>query len=255
MMELPMLPPVLPAPALIQWGMALGWALIVGAGAAWLGWRYVQWREDRRSEQFGDVRQPGRGLIAGAAFTGAVLALLPGDWGLRYWLGLAFQMPSWVSLGLCAWYLQRLLWVPRAPTAVHAKMKPPVFRTLPPVPLAQGFTVAAVIASVLGWWALLDTVLAFPVSLYPLGFGPWMPVVLLVLIGLPWLVHPSLPARHPLPWIVTGALLLFVLLRLPTGNALDAVLDPLLWLVAQGYLVRRVLQARRSKPATAYPAR
>lgn len=239
-----MLSPVLPSPALMYWGIALAWAGVLAAGAAWLGWRYVQWREDQRSEQFGYVRQSGRGLIAGAAMAGAVLALLPGDWGLSYWLGLAFLMPSWVSLFLCLWYLKRLLWVPRVPKAAHAKMKPPVVRTVPPTPLSEGFTVAAVVAAVLGWWALLDTVLAFPVSLYHLGFGPWMPVALLLLIGLPWLVHP-LPAGHPLPWLVAGALLLFAVLRLPTGNAMDAVLDPWLWVVAQAYLVRRFMQNRR----------
>ncbi len=260
-----MLSPVLPAPVLIQGGIALGWALVLAAVGAWLAWRYVQWREDQRSEQFGYVRQSGRGLIVGAAITGAVLALLPGEWGLSHWLGLAFLMPSWVSLALCAWYLKRLLWVPRVPKAAHVKMKAPIARNVPPVLLPQGFTVAAAVAAALGWWALLDTVLAFPVSLYHCGFWPWMPVALLLLIGLPWLVHPALPSKHPVPWIVAGALLLFVLLRLPTGNALDAVLDPWLWVVAQFYLVRQFMQRLRmqkqlnalqkKKLSTQYPQR
>jgi len=244
-METMVVPPVLPGATLIAWGIALGWAVVMAAAGAWAAVGYVRWREDRRSEQFGYVRKQGRGVIAGGAVLGALLAVLPGVWGLSHWLGMAFLMPSWVSIGLCGWYLHRLLRVPPAPKAAHAKMRPPVVHRAPPVPLAQGLLVAAVLATALGWWALLDTLLAFPVSVYHLGFGPWMPVALFLLVALPWVLKPSLPARHPVPWIVAMALLLFVVSRLPTGNALDAVLDPWLWVAAQWYLVRRAVRRGR----------
>lgn len=237
--------PALPAAWIVRWGIAFAWPVVLAAGGAWVGWRWVQWREEQRAEQYGYVRQSGRDVMAVCAAVAAVLGLLPGIWGASHWLGLAFLMPSWVTIFLCGWYLKRLLWVPRPPKAVHARLRPPAVRAPPAVPLTLGMQVAAVLAGLLGWWAVLDAMLAFPVALYPLGFSPWMPVALLLAIGLPWLLWPGLPSRHPLPWMVAAALLLHGLLRLPSGNALDAVLDPCLWVAAQLYLVRSVWQARR----------
>jgi len=243
----------------LQIYLALGWAVIASAGAALAAYYYVQRREDQRCERFGYQRKSGRDVMAAAAAMGALAGLVPGPWGLLYWLGLAFQMPAMVSVLLCGWYLKRLLYVPRPPKAAHARLKPPPPRVVIPVPLPLGMLVGAVAASALGWLLLLDTVLAMPLCLYQAGFAPWMPVLLLGAIGLPWVLRTALPARHPLPWFVAVALLVGTLLRLPNGNAWDAVLDPWLWVAAQVFVWRwlrdRLRPRKPAAPASTRPPR
>ena len=73
--------------------------------------------------------------------------------------------------------------------------------------------------------------------LYAWGFSPLAVAVLALLALLPWWAGG--PHNHRLPaWVAPCAVLLFVTLRLPTGNVWDAVLDPWLWVALQVYLVR-----------------
>jgi hypothetical protein len=101
-------------------------------------------------------------------------------------------------------------------------------------------TLALVVIGVLAGWALLlDTFALLPVQLYAWGFSPAAVGLVLLLVLLPWVALGSAAgARRCDPWLVPIALLVFGIWRLPTGNAWDAVLDPWLWLVLQGYLVR-----------------
>jgi hypothetical protein len=88
----------------------------------------------------------------------------------------------------------------------------------------------------LGWALLLDTFAQLPSALYPLGFGQPALLVLTVLAVLPLLQAGAV--RRASAWLAPAALALYVLLRLPTGNVFDAVLDPWLWASLHGLALR-----------------
>ena len=102
------------------------------------------------------------------------------------------------------------------------------------------WVVLVLAALVVGWLLLLDTLAQLPVALYALGFdAPALAVVAMATL-LPLLQAGA--ARRVSTWLGPLAVLVFVLLRLPTGNVWDAVLDPWLWLGLHGYLLRVVLK-------------
>lgn len=126
-----------------------------------------------------------------------------------YWLGLAFQWPSGLLVGLCliklhgAWQGQFHL-TPMTP-AVAA-----------PVVLSGG----ALYLDAIGWIAE---------GFYYRGFGPiGAPMAALILmIGASLaVVRGYVPAQA---CALLAAIALFAVLRLPTGNLWDALLDPILW--------------------------
>jgi len=70
--------------------------------------------------------------------------------------------------------------------------------------------------------------------------------VLMVIALLPWVISGRFVARRrsvPVVALSMVALLIFWLLRWPTGNVWDAVLDPLLWIGLHIYAFRRLRQA------------
>ena len=140
----------------------------------------------------------------------AAWALWPGALGASYWLGLAFQTPSLASAAVAIWLLSRR----------------------PALPSRQGFALT-LSAALLGWLMLLDTLALLPLPLYPLGFAP--------LAGVPVVAIALLLALRPTTRNVgraaLWACLLFGLTRLPSGNLWDALLDPWLFLLANGLLV------------------
>ncbi len=169
-----------------------------------------------------------------------VWALLPGDWSPVYWLGLAFQMPSWTSVLLALAGVAALL---RKSAPVSA------------VPLPLLF-----LASVMGWVMLLDLFVYLPFALYRWGFSVAAVAVAVVVAALLWrdrgdrsaglageqAAVASAQGRQWWPWLLPAVLLLFVITRLPSGNVFDALLDPWLWLAAQVALVKRLwLMAKR----------
>ena len=157
----------------------------------------------------------------------AVWALWPGTPGASYWLGLAFQTPSLASGALAIWVLRRR----------------------PALPSRQAF-VLTLSAALLGWLLLLDTLALLPLPLYPLGFAPTagvVPVTIALLLAL----HPD---TRSVGRTALWACLLFGLTRLPSGNLWDALLDPWLFLSANGLLVWWGLQKLRSQPLTVRPA-
>ncbi len=192
--------------ALAGWSVVLAWlAATVLARWGWGRWAGVP------AQRF-------------AAVAMVLAVCLAGPGGLAFWLGLAFQSPSLSMCLLCA----VLLWRRLGPQAHggHAEQDAMAQRTR---------TYFAGLAAVLGWALLLDTYALLPVQLYALGFSPAMGAVLWLLVALPWVLWRKLGAQG---WVVGCALLLFVALRLPSGNVWDAVLDPWLWLAAQVWLVR-----------------
>lgn len=143
-----------------------------------------------------------------------VLSALPGEWSPSYWLTLAFQYPSGLLVGLCLMSLER-----RRQGSAPAMVLPPAMA----MPLALA-----------GVALYLDTFGVLALGLYHGGFGAaGAPLLGFVAIAgcafAIWRGHALQPALA----LLTG-LLMYALLRLPTGNLWDALLDPLLWMWAMG---------------------
>lgn len=169
-----------------------------------------------------------------AAF-GAVLAAtalsmaLPGEVSPAYWLGLAFQYPSGLLLGLCL-------------LGLHARWQGRTAGASMPVSVAGAIAIAglALYLDAIGWLSQ---------GYYYAGFGPvGAPVVALVATaGCALALLRGRGGRQNLALL--AALLLFTLLRLPTGNLWDAVLDPLLWGWALATLARHAVRWIAGAPA------
>lgn len=196
--------PVLPRPELMQIYRLVGWGLVLACvGAALVG----RW-----------------GVQAGRVLALALFAwvAMPGAYSPDYWLGLAFQAPSAVTTLLSVLLLARMLWG-------DANR---------PQALPGAAWVLAVSGVVLGYVLMLDTFAVLPWQVYRQGFGPAMLVVAMAFSLLLWVLSARLQGASSVLALVPLALLLFAALRLPSGNAWDALLDPLLWLYLHGLLIR-----------------
>lgn len=200
----------LPTLWLQQLWLPLGWGLVLAALVRWWGGRVVAGRLQRTLPW----------MLAVAVL---LWAWWPGSLSVSYWLGLAFQAPSGLTVLLAC----IALWRAWRGTAAPAVAVPDA------VDRIGGIVVATCgwVLALLGWVLLLDTFAWWPLSLYAWGFGPqalgWVTLAsLLPLVVGGWRLP---PAVYALPLV----LLLFVALRLPTGNVWDAVLDPWLWVGAQ----------------------
>jgi hypothetical protein len=203
---------LLPALVAQQIWLRVGWAVVL----AWLALVAVQ-------RVWPAARQEARKANAVVAL--AILwACAPGTLSLAYWLGLAFQAPSVVTVLLCLGALvrRRLAFSRQTPPGAQAGM------------MDRTSLALSVLAVALGWVLLLDSFALLPVSLYAWGFGPAavggvaLPALLVVAV---WPPRGGRAIWHAA--LVTMALLLLITLRLPTGNVWDAVLDPCAWLVLQ----------------------
>ena len=204
--------PVLPDAGLVGVNLSLSWSVVL----AWLGaWGVARW-----------TSRPG--VQAGVALALALWAWLPGAFTPDYWLGLAFQAPSLVTTLLCA----GLLYDRFARSGARL-----------PEPGRRSALALALLGVGAGWTLLCDTFALLPVPLYAWGFSPLATALVALVTTLPWVVGRD--GRRP--WLVPLAVLLFVALRLPSGNVWDAVLDPWLWLALHGYLLRAIWQRRRAK--------
>lgn len=198
--------PLLPWPWVDRLYLPLAWGLALASVAIWLLQR--------------------RGVSNARLKSWLPLALIlwclwPGMASPSYWLGLAFRAPGLVLTLLCAW-------------AVLLHYKP---HWLMPAPF-DALRRWAWMLVLLGWVLLLDTLAVWPVSLYSLGFAP-LTLGVLVLTGLlPWLLR----GVRDLSGLLVAALVLYVLLRLPSGNVWDALLDPWLWILLQIDWLRRKLR-------------
>ena len=148
-----------------------------------------------------------------------VVMLLPVTDVLPGYLALAFQTPSLVLVAWGVWCWSDAL-----------QKREPVATT--PTPIAW-------LGVVLGWALVLDTLNHWPAwfnpQLYALGFeavGLWW-VLAITAALLYW-------AQTPKRWVLStiAVLAIYVLLRLPTGNVWDALLDPFVWLALHGQLWR-----------------
>lgn len=209
--------PVLPGPWAMQGWLSLGWSVVLAWGFTVLGQAWPP-----------RVRWVGAGLVA-------LWCWIPGPYSPASWLGLAFQAPSICSVVLCAWLLRDSLRVPRGTPSL-------------PAPMDRSVLVLAVLGILAGWALVLDAFALLPVSLYAWGFSPIAPALVLLVALLPWV----LGYRHgPKAWVAPVVVLLFVVLRLPTGNAWAAMLDPWLWVLLHGYVFGAAF--RRAIPLKSAP--
>jgi hypothetical protein len=153
----------------------------------------------------GLARRRWNAVVAGTV----VLAALPAEWSPAYWLTLAFQYPSGLLAG-CALVSLQARRQGRAP------------RFMLPLAVALPLVLAGVIL-------YLDTFGVLALGLYYGGFGavgaPLLGCAALAACAFAiWRGHAVQPALA-----LAIGLLLYALLRLPTGNLWDALVDPLLW--------------------------
>lgn len=168
------------------------------------------------------------------AITIAIMMALPGAGSPAYWLTLIFQYPSGLLAGyslvaLCARWTER-----------------PVDFLLHPA--------FALVLTLVGSVLYLDAFGVLALGLYYRGFDSDAAALLAIAAAV------AGAAAVLMRWAVSGgvallaAVLLFSLLRLPTGNLWDALLDPLLWAWALGSVVvaaRRYYYSRSGRPVTA----
>ncbi len=208
--------PMLPALAVMDWVRHALWAVVIGFGMVACG-RWVARRGGRQG-----VSKPWL-ATAGCA---AALTLWPGPASPAYWLGLSFQSPSLMAVCLCLGLVRRWCqWLP--PSTTSPSPWPPLVGVL------------------LGWLLLLDTLaLTHPLtaqSIYQWGFGPYALWAALALVLMAWVLGQK---RFAIYLIATSGL--FTLAHLPSGNIFDALIDPWLWLVLHGVVVRRVTSMTRA---------
>ncbi|MBC7957350.1 MAG: hypothetical protein H7Y33_15940 [Cytophagales bacterium] len=156
-----------------------------------------------------------------------VACALPGAASPAYWLGLAFHFPSGLLVVCCAitvWNAQGV----------------DVYRVMP-----AGLAALLVAA---GLVLYLDSAGWFSLGLYARGFGHEAALVGL-LAGLLAVLAVVFGARPGAAFALLLSLMLFAVLRLPSGNVWDAVLDPLLWLWALFSLLARWRAGRSRQPA------
>jgi hypothetical protein len=167
-----------------------------------------------------------------AAITLGMIALqaLPGAAAPAFSLALALHWPSSLLVGLCL-------------AKLYACGKDAPAYVLMPTPLA---TVLALAGAVL----YLDAFGLTALGLYYHGFGPYAAPALCLLLATGAALAIARHLYRPQAIAVLLATMSYAILRLPTGNLWDALLDPLLWGWALVALARGALHKR----APAQPA-
>jgi hypothetical protein len=211
--------PVLPSGVVMRVWLSLAWSVVLASGVAWLG-RVSRWpcRWSNSSR-------------AAATVLAALSCWLPGPYFPAHWLGLAFQSPSISTVWLCA----LTLWVPRG---------------VPAASRAAYWFAGCMVA--FGWLLLLDALALLPVQLYAWGFSAAAIGGAMFVAMLPWACQPKgQGARSLKPWAILApcSVLVFVALRLPTGNVWDALLDPWLWGALHLFLIHSFYQSTLRKDA------
>ena len=172
----------------------LAWALVIAALVCTL-WPPA-WRLPRRT-------------AAALLLATAALQALPGAASPAYWLGLAFQWPSAALALLCALKLYRT-W--------QGDGRQPALTP----PLAMGIALVGLVL-------YLDAMGVLALGLYSWGFGPTAAPVTALLLAAACTGAAIVNRARGQALALLMALTLFAVLRLPTGNLWDALLDPLLW--------------------------
>ncbi len=201
--------PWLPSPALTPWALHAAWAVVAGAltSSLLLHHRPIWHR----------------------ALTAVIMLwlMLPGSASPAYWLGLAFQMPSLMSVVVCL----MVLW------QNHANRASFRFDAAP-----ADWQWGSLGCILLGWVLLLDALALTPFSIYAWGFQPAALCAVMLLLLLIWAMWGGTDTSRHIPLTLTTVLAVFVVTRLPSGNLWDALLDPWLWLLLQSHWLRTLGQ-------------
>ncbi len=206
--------PLLPDALTLRLAMPVTWAIV-------LAFLVLFWSQTMPLRRTGFV-----------ALAVAVWALVPGAASPAYWLGLAFQIPSVTTTLICLGGLVTLVRKGAgAERAAHIKQCNPA--TQPKPASGRIERVLSLVAIALGWLLLLDTLAVWPFALYRWGFSPIALAVAALLAAVFWMIAGGTTIAKPQSILLMAVLALFVLLRLPTGNLFDALIDPWLWLVLQ----------------------
>jgi hypothetical protein len=163
-----------------------------------------------------------RPMLIGIVVGMVGLQALPGSASPTYALGLAFQSPSGLLLGLC---LAKLY------LAAHNAAQREI------MPLKLAFLLAGT-----GVILYLDAMGLIALGLYYWGFGPYAAPLASLLLAIGAAVAIARGRARPQAMALLVALMSFAILRLPTGNIWDALFDPLLWLWALWTLARHARQ-------------
>jgi hypothetical protein len=198
----------------------IGWAIVAATVACAL-WRGAA-----------PLARTGVAAILGGALT---LMALPGNLSPAWYLGLAFQYPSGLLVGCC---LVRL--TERWNGARRSAAMPP--------------SLAGVLA-VAGTLLYLDAVGFLTSGYYYAGFGGVLAPLVAVIIACACTLAIVRNHGRGIASAVLGAVVLFSVLRLPSGNLWDALLDPLLfgWAIAAllaGALRRTGRRAAERSPSS-----
>ena len=169
--------------------------------------------------------------IAGVVLTIA-WNVLPTPLRPSEWLGLAFQSPSLSLQGACLLALVRAWRARQAPVVelIASEVRWPNRLLL--------------LITLLGWVLVLDLLAVVNVSIYAVGFTAYgVFVALLLAAGLELMslrsTAPGASRLRDAAALSVAAIAVHCLLRLPSGNVWDALIDPWLWLGAQAVLMFR----------------
>lgn len=211
--------PLLPGLTLARWAQPVLWGLVT-AGVVAHGLA---------------GRRPG--VRRGAMLLALCWMLLPGAWSPAWWLGLAFQLPSDVTVLACAC----LVWA-----GWRGGADPVSEPAALPLTPQSTFSGLKALGLVMGALLLADMFILLPFSLYHWGFSSFAFGTLLAVALLSWVAARNDTQRHDAQR-VSAALALFALTRLPSGNVFDAVIDPWLWLVLLVGTLRQALRRTKSR--------
>lgn len=203
--------PVLPSAGVLRWVQPLFWGVVMAFLVAQVF--------SRRSVL---VRRTA--MVAAFAW-----AFLPGSLSPTWWLGLAFQLPSWTTVLLCGAFV-----FAQWPRSIRAE------------PKREGLGFLGWMAIVSGLFLLLDMFILLPFALYRWGFSALAFSILLAIATAVWVASQN-PVQRREAAVALVAMALFVLTRLPTGNVFDALLDPWLWLVLAFRAARQAATALKSR--------
>jgi len=194
--------PWLPDPGVQRVGMHVAWCVVLGSLAFALGARY-------------QLRRPAWFAVLVFAWS-----LWPGPLSPSYWLGLAFQAPSLMSIVLC------VIWTVRTSKLSQLKW-------LAAVPNEGSSWYLQLGGIFLGWVLLSDMLALWPTSIYAWGFGTPAVALACTLALILWRMGVARKDGQLFTLAFALVITLFVFTRLPSGNLCDALIDPWLWGVLQ----------------------
>lgn len=176
----------------------------------------------------GEVSLPELGVITLLAM-GSMW--LPGAASPAFWFGLAFQQPSVLLAALSA-------------VSLHRPARSPGPALAPAAPWLA--VLGAVLYTDAAGWTRFEW--------YAFGADARIAPLAALLLGGAALAAVRTPALQRTAWALLVAVFGFCTLRLPSGNLLDALLDPLLWLICVWLALRTVWRRLRRKAAPATQA-